>query len=194
VSLDDTAARRLPGVLAVLTGADVAAEGLKPIHHIPQAQSPPDIKLDNTDGTPHLVVRPPILAVGTVRFVGEGVAFVVAETLAQAKDAVEAVHVVYVALPPIADVAIDSRAGAAATEAGFAKAAHVVRLESDVARVTGVPMEPRAALAAYDPATGRYTVHAGGGAIVRPKKEIAIVLGLDAEQVRVIAHEVGGNF
>jgi carbon-monoxide dehydrogenase large subunit len=195
VSIDTTAARALPGVLAILTGADVAAEGLKPIHHIPQAQSPPDIKLDNTDGTPHLVVRPPILAIDTVRFVGEGVAFVVAETLAQAKDAAEAVRVEYEELAPIADVAVDSRVGdRAATEAGFARAAHVVRLETEVARVTGVPMEPRAALAAYDPATGRYTVYAGGGAIVRPKKEIAIVLGIDAEKVRVIAHEVGGNF
>jgi carbon-monoxide dehydrogenase large subunit len=195
VSIDTTAARALPGVLAILTGADVAAEGLKPIHHIPQAQSPPDIKLDNTDGTPHLVVRPPILAIDTVRFVGEAVAFVVAETLAQAKDAAEAVRVEYEELPPIADVAVDSLVGdRAATEAGFARAAHVVRLETEVARVTGVPMEPRAALAAYDPATGRYTVYAGGGAIVRPKKEIAIVLGIDAEKVRVIAHEVGGNF
>jgi carbon-monoxide dehydrogenase large subunit len=195
VSVDTTAAHAMPGVLAVLTGADVAAEALKPIHHIPQAQSPPDIKLDNTDGTPHLVVRPPILAIDTVRFVGEGVALIVAETLTQAKDAAEAVRVEYEALPLLADVAVDSLVGdRAATEAGFARAAHVVRLVTDVARVTGVPMEPRAALAAYDPATGRYTVWAGGGAIVRPKKEIAIVLGIDAEKVRVIAHEVGGNF
>jgi carbon-monoxide dehydrogenase large subunit len=195
VSIDAAAARKMAGVLVVLTGADVAAEGLKPIHHIPQAQSPPDIKLDNTDGSPHLVVRPPILAIDAVRFVGEGVAFVVADTLARAKDAAEAVQVEYETLPLVNDIAVDSRVGdRAGAEAGFARAAHVVRLTSDVARVTGVPMEPRAALAAYDPATGRYTVHAGGGAIVRPKKEIAIVLGLEAEQVRVIAHEVGGNF
>ena len=115
--------------------------------------------------------------------------------LALAKDAAEAVRVEYEELPPIADVAVDSLVGdRAATEAGFARATHVVRLETEVARVTGVPMEPRAALGAYDPATGRYTVYAGGGAIVRPKKEIAIVLGIDAEKVRVIAHEVGGNF
>jgi len=63
VSIDTAAARKMPCVLAVLTGADVAAEGLKPIHHIPQAQSPPDIKLDNADGTPHIVVRPPVLAI-----------------------------------------------------------------------------------------------------------------------------------
>src|SRR5437867_5385906 len=194
-SVDTAVARKMPGVLAVLTGADVAAEGLKPIHHIPQAMSPPDIKLDNSDGTPHLVVRPPILALDTVRSVGERVAFVVAETLALASDAAEAVRVEYEPLPLIADVAVDSLVGdQAATEAGFGRAAHVVRLVTDVSRVTGVPMEPRAALGAFDPASGRYTVWAGGGAIVRPKKEIAIVLGIDAEKVRVIAHEVGGNF
>ena len=65
-----------------------------------------------------------------------------------------------------------------ATRAGFAEAPFVVRIETDIQRVTGVPMEPRAALGHYDPATGRYTVHAGGGAIVRPKKEIAFILGL----------------
>ena len=111
VSIDTTAASAMPGVLAVLTGADVAAEGLKPIHHIPQAQSPPDIKLDNTDGSPHLVVRPPILAIDAVRFVGEGVAFVVADTLARAKDAAEAVQVAYEPLPLINDVAVDSTVG-----------------------------------------------------------------------------------
>ena len=70
----------MPGVLLVLTGADVLAEGLKPIPHIPQAMSPPDIRLDNLDGSPHLLERPMILATDSVRFVGEGVAFVVAET------------------------------------------------------------------------------------------------------------------
>ncbi len=72
VSIDSSAARAMPGVLLILTGADVAAEGLKPIPHIPQAQSPPDIRLDNLDGSPHLVEQPPILAIDTVRFVGEG--------------------------------------------------------------------------------------------------------------------------
>ena len=80
------------------------------------------------------------------------------------------------------------------TGEGFDEAAHVVRLVTDIPRVTGVPMEPRAALGAYDPASGRYTLYAGGGAIVRPKKEVAIILGIDAERVRVIAREVGGNF
>ncbi len=195
VSIDAAAARKMPGVLLVLTGADVAAEGLKPIPHIPQAQSPPDIRLDNLDGSPHLVEQPSILAIDTVRHVGEGVAFVVAETVAQAKDAAEAIDVVYESLPPIGDICVDARVGnTAATRAGFAEAEYVVRLETDIQRVTGVPMEPRAALAHYDPVTDRYTVHAGGGAIVRPKKEIAIILGIPPEKVRVIAEDVGGNF
>ena len=122
-------------------------------------------------------------------------AFVVAETVAQAKDAAEAIEVVYEPLPPISDIAVDARVGnPPATRAGFAEAEHVVRLETHIQRVTGVPMEPRAALGAYDPASGRYTLYAGGGAVVRPKKELAIILGLEPEQVRVIAKEVGGNF
>jgi carbon-monoxide dehydrogenase large subunit len=194
-AIDIGPARALPGVLLVLTGADVRAEGLKPIPHIPQAMSPPDIRLDNLDGSDHLVEQPPILAIDTVRFVGEAVAFVVAETVAQARDAAEAIVVDYQPLPPIGDIAVDARVGnPRATRAGFAEAPHVVRLETVIQRVTGVPMEPRAALGHHDPASDRYTVYAGGGAIVRPKKEIAIILGLQPAQVRVIAHEVGGNF
>ena len=136
-----------------------------------------------------------MLAIEAARFVGEAVAFVVAETLAIAKDAAEAVEVEYEMLPPLADVAVDARVGdPAGTEQGFARAAHVVRLETDIQRVTGVPMEPRAALGHFDAGSGRYTLYAGGGAIVRPKKEVAIILGIEPEQVRVIAREVGGNF
>src|SRR5712664_1483471 len=195
VAIDTQAARALPGVLAVLTGADVIADGLNPVPHIPAAMSPPDIKLPNTDGSPHRVVRPDVLAIEAARFVGEAVAFVVAETLALAKDAAEAVQVDYEQLPPLADMVVDSLVGdQAATQAAFARARHVVKLRADIQRVTGVPIEPRAALGHFDAASGRYTLYAGGGAIVRPKRELAIVLGIDPEQVRVIAKEVGGNF
>jgi len=194
-AIDAAAARALPGVLAVLTGADVMAAGLQPIPHIPAAMSPPDIKLPNLDGTAHKIVRPMVLAVEAVRYVGEPVAFVVAETLALAKDAAEAVLVEYHELPSLSDVVVDALVGdPVRTGEGFDKAAHVVRLATDIPRVTGVPMEPRAALGHYDPASSRYTLYAGGGAIVRPKKEVAIILGIDAERVRVIAREVGGNF
>jgi len=195
VSIDAEAACKMPGVLLVLTGADVLAEGLKPIPHIPQAMSPPDIRLDNLDGSPHLLERPMILATDSVRFVGEGVAFVVAESVAQARDAAEAIEVIYETLPPMDDIAVDARVGdPRATRAGFAEAEYVVRIETDIQRIAGVPMEPRAALGAYDPATGRYTLYCGGGAVVRPKKELAIILGLEPEQVRVISRETGGNF
>src|SRR6476661_1389424 len=195
VSIDTARAAAMPGVLLILTGADVLADGLKPIPHIPTAMSPPDIALYNLDGSELMLERPLILATETVRHVGEAVAFVVAETVAQAKDAVEAIEVVYEPLKPISDIAVDARVGnPPATRAGFAEAEHVVRLETHIQRVTGVPMEPRSALGAYDSASGRYTLYAGGGAIVRPKKELAIILGLSPEQVRVIAKEVGGNF
>jgi aerobic carbon-monoxide dehydrogenase large subunit len=195
VSIDAAAMRAMPGVQLVLTGADVVAEGLKPIPHMPMAQSPPDIRLDNLDGSLPLVEQPHILAVDTVRFVGEGVAFVVADSVAHAKDAAEAIAVTYETLPPIGDIAVDARVGnPRETRSGFAEALHVVRLETAIQRIAGVPMEPRAALAQYDVSGGRYTVHTGGGAIGRPKKEIAIILGIEPEQVRVIAHDVGGNF
>jgi carbon-monoxide dehydrogenase large subunit len=194
-AIDTSAAQAMPGVLLVLTGADVRADGLKPVPHIPAAMSPPDIKLPNTDGSPHRVVRPDVLAIEAACFVGEAVAFVVAETLALAKDAAEAVQVDYEELPPLADVVVDSLVGdQAATQAAFATARHVIKLRTDIQRVTGVPMEPRAALGHFDAASGRYTLYAGGGAIVRPKKEVAIILGIEPEQVGVIAKEVGGNF
>src|SRR5579883_19062 len=195
VSIDTTRATKMPGVLLILTGADVVADGLKPVPHIPTAMSPPDIALYNLDGSELMLERPMILATESVRHVGEAVAFVVAETVAEAKDAAEAIEVVYEPLKPISDIAVDTRVGnPPATRAGFAEAEHVVRLDTHIQRVTGVPMEPRAALGAYDPASGRYTLYSGGGAIVRPKKELAIILGVEPEQVRVIAKEVGGNF
>ena len=111
VSIATAAAQAMPGVLLILTGADVVADGLKPVPLIPQALSPPDIRLDNLDGSPHLLEQPMILATDTVRFVGEGVAFVVAETVAQARNAAEAIEVHYEPLPPIGDIAVDARVG-----------------------------------------------------------------------------------
>jgi carbon-monoxide dehydrogenase large subunit len=83
---------------------------------------------------------------------------------------------------------------AKATDEAFARAAHVTRLDTWVNRVTGVPMEPRAAVGIYDPETKRYTLYAGSGGIVRQKKEIAAILDVPFESVRVIAKEIGGNF
>jgi carbon-monoxide dehydrogenase large subunit len=212
-AIDVAAARAMPGVLAVLTGQDALADGLKRIPHLAAAGTPPDIVLTNRDGSPVPVAPHHALAIDRVRHVGAAVAFVIAETVAQAKDAAEKVIVDYEPLPAVIDataavehdaprlyddlpnIMIDAEVGdAKATDAAFARAAHVTRLDTWVNRVTGVPMEPRAAVGVYDAATGRYTLYAGSGGIVRQKKEIAAILSVPFESVRVIAHEIGGNF
>jgi len=212
-SVDVTAARAMPGVLAVLTGQDALADGLKRIPHLAAAGTPPDIVLTNRDGSPVPVAPHHVLATDRVRHVGAAVAFVIAGTVAQAKDAAEKVVVDYAPLPAVIDataaveknaprlyddlpnIMIDAEVGdAKATDAAFARAAHVTRLDTWVNRVTGVPMEPRAAVGVYDPATERYTLYAGSGGIVRQKKEIAAILSVPFESVRVVAHEIGGNF
>jgi carbon-monoxide dehydrogenase large subunit len=212
-SIDTTAARAMPGVLAVLTGQDALADGLTRIPHLAAAGTPPDIVLHNRDGSPVPVAPHFVLPTDRVRHVGAAIAFVIAETIAQAKDAAEMVVVDYELLPAVVDataavakdaprlyddlpnVMIDAEVGdAKATDAAFARAAHVTRLDTWINRVTGVPMEPRAAVGVYDPATQRYTLYAGSGGIVRQKKEIAGILGVPFESVRVVAHEIGGNF
>jgi aerobic carbon-monoxide dehydrogenase large subunit len=212
-AIDVAAARAMPGVLAVLTGQDALADGLTRIPHLAAAGTPPDIVLHNRDGSPVPVAPHHVLPTDRVRHVGAAIAFVIAETVAQAKDAAEMVVVDYELLPAVVDataavakdaprlyddlpnVMIDAEVGdAKATDAAFARAAHVTRLDTWINRVTGVPMEPRAAVGVYDPATQRYTLYAGSGGIVRQKKEIAGILGVPFESVRVIAHEIGGNF
>ena len=211
--IDVAAARAMPGVLAVLTGADALADGLTRIPHLAAAGTPPDVVLTNRDGSPVPIAPHYVLPTDRVRHVGAAVAFVIAETVTQAKDAAEKVVVDYEPLPAVTDakaaiepaaprlyadlpnIMIDAEIGdAAATDAAFARAAHVTRLDTWVNRVTGVPMEPRAAVGVYDAASGRYTLYAGSGGIVRQKKEIAAILGVPFESVRVVAHEIGGNF
>src|SRR5271166_2327427 len=213
-SVDAAAARAIPGVLAVLTGADLAADGLKPVPHVPIPMRPPaDILLTNRDGSEHGYAPHPLLPVDRVRYVGEQVALVVAETIELAKDGSECVVVEYEPLRPVtvtlaaaekdaprlygdvANVCIDADVGdAAATAAAFARASHVVALDTWVQRVTGAPLDARAAIGAYDAATGRYTLHAGSGGAVRQKRELAGILGVPEQAVRVISGDVGGNF
>ncbi|HUD88738.1 MAG TPA: xanthine dehydrogenase family protein molybdopterin-binding subunit [Xanthobacteraceae bacterium] len=212
-SIDTAAARAMPGVLAVLTGADAQADGLTRIPHLAAPGNAPDIVLHNRDGSPVPAAPHHVLATDRVRHVGAAVAFVIAETITQAKDAAEKVVVDYEPLPAVVDakdaveagaqrlyddlpnIMIDAEVGdAKATDEAFARAAHVTRLDTWVNRVTGVPMEPRAAVGVYDPDSGRYTLYAGSGGIVRQKKEIAAILGVPFDNVRVIAREIGGNF
>ena len=212
-SIDVTEARVMPGVLAVLTGADALADGLKPIPHHANPGTPPDIVLKNRDGSPVLMAPHHVLPTDRVRFVGTAVAFVIAESVAQAKDAAEKVAVSYEPLPSeitataaaeqdaprfydnVPNILIDADYGdGAKTAEAFKNAAHVTRLDTWINRVTGVPMEPRASLGVYDPATGRYTLYAGSGGVVRQKRELAAILGVPVDMVRVIAKEIGGNF
>jgi carbon-monoxide dehydrogenase large subunit len=212
-SIDTQAARAMPGVLAVLTGEDVRADGLKVIPHLAAPGTPPDIVLHNSDGSPVPVAPHPVLPIDRVRHVGTAIAFVIAETVAAAKDAAERIVVDYEPLPAVIEakaavepdaprlyddipnVVIDAEVGnAAAVADAFAKAAHVTRLDTWINRVTGVPMEPRAAVGIYDSASGRYTLYAGSGGIVRQKKELAAILGVPVDRVRVVAREIGGNF
>ena len=211
-SIDAAAARAMPGVLAVLTAADVTADRLWPLPHISNSH-PADIQIKNRDGSPTLVPKHQVIVGPEVCHVGEIVAAVVANTLAEAKDAAERVTVEYEPLPAVAhafaaaeptaprvrrnfpNVILDGDVGdPVATEAAFARAAHVVRLDTWIPRVTGVPMEPRAAVGEYDPQTERYTLHAGAGGAVSPRRDLAMVLGAPPEQVRVVMQDVGGNF
>jgi carbon-monoxide dehydrogenase large subunit len=214
VAIDVAAAKTMPGVLGVFTGADCAAEGLAPIPHDPVPKTKYDMKLTGPGGGAVFAGPHVLLPADRVRHVGEAVAMVVAATKAQAMDAAEAVVVRYQELPFVlhsedamapgapalwdqapCNICVDTSFGdTAATDAGFARAAHIVSRKFHVGRVTGVPLEPRAALAAYDAATGRYTLYAGSGGAVRQKRELATVLGIAPEKMRVLSFDVGGNF
>ena len=207
--VDATAARKMPGVLFVATGAEVQAEGLGNL----ACQTP----LVNSDGTPRHDTPRPLLAVEKVRYVGQPVAFVVAETLSQARDATEAIEVDYEALPVVTEAKDALAPGAAqlfdhipgnlvfdwdndlgdpkATEAAFAKAAHVVSIDLINNRLVANSMEPRNAVVDYDPQSGRSTLYTGtqGPHFVRDPLAEA-VLKIPKEQLRVITPNVGGGF
>ncbi|HTT79364.1 MAG TPA: xanthine dehydrogenase family protein molybdopterin-binding subunit, partial [Stellaceae bacterium] len=211
-AIDTASARAAPGVFAVLTGADLVADGIKPLPNIANTH-PADISIKNKDGSP--VVRPQQAAIvwPEVCHVGEIVAAVIADSVAAAKDAAERIAVDYEVLPAVSHALVAADPGAprarrdvpnvildgevgdrAATEAAFAGAAHVVHFATWVQRIAGVPMEPRAALGQFDPETGRYTLYAGAGGAVSPRRDLALVLGVPTEQARVVMQDIGGNF
>jgi carbon-monoxide dehydrogenase large subunit len=216
-TIDTRAAKALPGVLAVLTGADYAADGLKPMQHGPSgadhfeitkpAFGPDEMPFGPPPG------QPPI-AEGKVRFVGEAVAYAIAETLDAARDAAESIDVDYEMLPAAVDIATalapgaarlwDERGGnllvesqngdRAATDAAFARAHKIIRLNSHNQRVSGVPMEPRCAIAEYDKVSDSFTIHSVSQGVHRIKFTVASCLGVPMDKVRVITGDVGGGF
>jgi aerobic carbon-monoxide dehydrogenase large subunit len=221
VRMDTKAARAAPGVLSVLTGIEVEADGLQPIP--PDflftgseefQRSLPDPILRNTDGSPIFASPYPLLPRDCVRYAGQAVAMVVAETVVAAKDAAELINITYEPLPVVtgtaaaadpdaprlwrhaaSNVCVDAEIGdREATEAAFARATHVVSLHTWIQRVTGVPMETRSAVGVYDATTERYILYAGSGGVVRQKREIAGILNVPFESVRVVAYDIGGNF
>jgi aerobic carbon-monoxide dehydrogenase large subunit len=207
--VDAAAALQMPGVLFVATGAEVQAEGLGNL----ACQTP----LNNSDGTPRHDTPRPLLAIGKVRYVGQPVALVVAETLSQARDAAEAIEVDYEALPVVTEAKDALTPGAAqlfdhipgnlvfdwdndlgdpkATAAAFAKASHIVGLDLVNNRLVANSMEPRNAVADFDPQSGRSTLYTGtqGPHFVRDPLAEA-VLKIPKEQLRVITPNVGGGF
>ena len=208
------AAKTAPDVLAVLTGRDLLADDLQAIPHSVGTRHPADITLANKDGSPPFIPPHFPMTATEAHHCGEIIAMVVATTLAAAKDGAELVAVDYEPLPAVAhslaavapeaplarsdgraNISVDAELGdKAATDAAFARAAHTVSFETWIPRIVGVPMEPRAAIGAYDAESGRYTLYAGMGGAVRPKQDLAKILGVSEDNVRVVMEEVGGNF
>jgi carbon-monoxide dehydrogenase large subunit len=201
--LDTSAAKAMPGVLAVITGADLAAAGL--------GELPCEIPMKNRDGSDRANAPRLALATDTVRHVGDPVAFVVADTHAQAKDAAEAIAVDYDILPSATDLATAEKGPAvwpaapsnvvfdwevgdkALAETLFKQAAHVARLTVVNNRVVVASMEARAAVAAFD--GGRFTLHTNtqGSWLVR-RLLATKVFNIPEAQVRVVTPDVGGGF
>jgi carbon-monoxide dehydrogenase large subunit len=205
-SIDTTAARAAPGVLTVITAADWKQAGF--------GELPSHGGLKRRDGSPMYKASYPVLAQDRVRWVGDPVAFVVAQSAAQAADAAELVEVDYEALPAVVSTAkamesdaakvwdgcadnicfVELLGDKAATDAAFAKAAHVVKHRFVINRVTAAAMEPRGAVGLYLPAEDRYIIHSPVQRAHPYRNEIAKVLKVAESKVRVICIDVGGSF
>ena len=203
--IDTAAARALPGVHGVFTAADLAAEGIGPLPCIAQV------------ATVEPMIVPPrfVLAADRVRHVGDPVAFVVADTREVARDAAELVAVDYRVLPAVVDApaAIEpgtpqlwdeapanlsyrfERGDKAAVDAVMARAAHVIELELENNRLVVAPIEPRAAIGQYDPATGNFDLLLTGMGVQSLRAQLAdSVFHISPERIRVRAPDVGGGF
>jgi aerobic carbon-monoxide dehydrogenase large subunit len=207
ISIDTSAAKAAPGVLAVITAADWKTAGL--------GELPSHGGLKRRDGSPMFKPSYPVLADDRVRWVGDPVAFVVAETQAQAADAAELIAVDYEPLPAVVSTAkaiepdaakvwdgcadnisfVELIGDKAATDAAFAKAAHIVKHRFVINRVTAASMEPRGAVGVYLPAEDRYIIHSPVQRAHPYRSELAKqVLKVAESKVRVICIDVGGSF
>ena len=205
-SIDIAAAKKAPGVLAVLTSADVKAAGY--------GELPVPGGLKRRDGSPMYKPRYPILAEDRVRWVGDYVAFIVAETVVQALDAAEIIAVDYEGLPAVTSTAEAPKPGAprvwddcpdnicfveligdkAAVDAAFASAAHVTRHRFVINRVTAATMEPRGAVGDYNATDGRYTIYTPMQRPHPTRADLAKVLKVPESKVRIVTGDTGGSF
>jgi carbon-monoxide dehydrogenase large subunit len=204
-SLDVTAAKAAPGVLAVITGADWKAAGFGDL--------PSHGGLKRRDGSPMFKPRYPVIAETHVRFIGDPVAFIVAETAAQALDALELVQAEYEELPAVTTIEDAVKPGAArvydecpdniafteligdkaACDAGFAKAAHIVKGRFVINRVTAVTMEPRGTVVQYT-SEGRYIVHTPTQRAHGSRAELAALMKVHESAVQIVTGDTGGSF
>lgn len=206
-AIDAAPALRKSGVRGVFTGHDIAAAGLGAI--------PPAVLFPGRDGKPMFGPGIPVLAQGRARYVGEPLALVVADSVAHAQDAADAVSLDLAELPSASDVESACREGApqlwseaprnvlldwehgdaAAVDAAFARAAHTVKTRLLDTRVAPAALEPRAAIGAWDAAAGRYTLIASTQGVAVVRKLLAeAVFKLPPERIRVLTHDVGGGF
>jgi carbon-monoxide dehydrogenase large subunit len=204
--IDPQAARAMPGVLAVLTAAEAGADGLKPLY--------PSADANTQTGERFAFAPQPLLAEGKVRYVGEPVALIVAETREEALDAAERVAIDFAPLPAVTTAAAARAVGApelspevpgnlcfewltgdgAAVAAAFSAAAHVVSLNLDNHRIVTNPIEPRGGVGLFAPASGRYTLHVSGQSLHATRDQAARALGVPPAQLRLVAPDVGGGF
>jgi carbon-monoxide dehydrogenase large subunit len=217
IRIDAAEAQRVSGVLSILTGADYAGDGLRPLEHMPNP-------LDAIDVSKRAFIAPAgqriadipqwPLALDRVRHVGEIVAAVVAESAAAARDAAELIEVEYEPLPAAVSPPAALAPGAsqlhqeapgnvcfsldlgdpAATASAFARASVVVRHDFVNQRIANCQMEPRSALGDYDAATGRHTLFSGTQGVVRVQHSLAAAFDVPVDQVRVVSRDVGGGF
>jgi carbon-monoxide dehydrogenase large subunit len=206
VSLDSSRALAHPGVKAVLTGEDARAAGFKSLPNI--------VNYPGKDGQELRKPFHPVLAMGRVRYVGEPVAMIVADTAAIAEDARELVDIDYRDLPAVAsfedavtegapqlhseapgNLAFEFESGDAATvDEAFGRAKFVSRVKVDSQRLVGNALEPRACLVNFDASSGVYTIHVPLQGVGGMKGQIAHVSGVDKDKLVLVAQDVGGSF
>src|SRR5260370_30609861 len=205
-TVDTATARAAPGVLAVLTAEDARDDGLQPLR--------PSAEANATTGERFAFAPQPLLASGKVRYVGEPVALIVAETRAQALDAAEQVVVDYRPFPAVTTAAAARAPGApeispevpgnlcfdwrtgdsAAASAASAAAAHIVELDLDNHRIVTNPMAPPRVIGLWDAHRGQYTHYVSSQSIHATRDNTARALGVPPSAVRFVAPDVGGGF